>query len=53
MEEFNLQGYFRQFQLSDEIDQKKISGELKNGVLTLRLVKAEKSKPKQIPVTVG
>jgi len=53
LEEFNLQGYFRQFQLSDEIDQRKISAELKNGVLILRLVKAEKSKPKQIPVTHG
>jgi len=53
MEEFNLQGYFRQFQLSDEIDQSKISAELKNGVLMLRLAKAEKSKPKQIPVTLG
>ena len=53
IEEFNLQGYFRQFQLSDEVDQSKISAELKNGVLTVHLRKAEKSKPRQIPVTLG
>jgi len=52
-DEFNLQGYYRQFQLSDEVDQSKISAELKNGVLTVHLRKAEKSKPRQIPVTGG
>ena len=52
-EEFNLQGYYRQFQLSDEVDQNKISAESKNGVLTVTLPKAEKSKPKQIKVKLG
>lgn len=52
-EEFKLQGYYRQFQLSDEVDQNKISAESKNGVLTITLAKAEKSKPKQIKVNVG
>ena len=52
-EEFNLQGYYRQFQLSDEVDQDKISAESKNGVLTITLPKAEKSKPRQIKVKVG
>ncbi len=51
--EFNLQGYYRQFQLSDEVDQGKISAESKNGVLTIRLPKAEKSKPRQIKVRMG
>jgi HSP20 family protein len=51
--EFNLQGYYRQFQLSDEVDQDKISAESKNGVLNIRLPKAEKSKPKQIKVRLG
>ena len=51
--EFNLQGYYRQFQLSDEVDQDKISAESKSGVLTIRLPKAEKSKPKQIKVRLG
>jgi HSP20 family protein len=52
-QEFSLQNYYRQFQLSDEVDQSKISAESKNGVLTITLPKAEKSKPKQIKVKVG
>jgi HSP20 family protein len=52
-QEFSLQGYFRQFQLSDEVNQDKISAESKNGVLTITLPKAEKSKPRQIKVKVG
>jgi len=52
-EEFNLQGYYRQFRLSDEVDQNKISAETQNGVLTITLPKAEKSKPKRIKVNVG
>lgn len=51
--EFSLQGYYRQFQLTEEVDQKNISAECKNGVLTVRLPKAEKSKPMQIKVKVG
>ena len=53
VEEFNLQGYYRQFQLSDEVDQSKISAESKNGVLTITMPKAEKTKPKQIKVKLG
>jgi HSP20 family protein len=52
-QEFILQNYYRQFQLSDEVDQSKISAESKNGVLTITLPKAEKSKPKQIKVKVS
>jgi HSP20 family molecular chaperone IbpA len=51
--EFTLQGYYRQFQLTDEVDQNRISAESKNGVLTIHLPKAEKSKPKQIKVKLG
>jgi len=51
--EFNLHGYFRQFQLSSEIDQNRISAESRDGVLTVRLGKAEKSKPRQIKVKLG
>jgi len=51
--EFNLQGYYRQFQLTDDVDQNKISAESKNGVLSIHLTKAEKSKPKQIQVKLG
>lgn len=52
-EEFNLHGYYRQFQLSDLVDQNKISAEVKNGVLTITLPKAEKSRPKQIQVQMA
>ena len=52
-EEFGLQGYFRQFQLSDAVDQERITAESRNGVLTITLPKAEKSKPRQIEVKVG
>jgi HSP20 family protein len=51
--EFGLHDYHRQFQLSDRIDQQKISGELKHGVLTVRLPKSERVKPKKIEVRVG
>lgn len=51
--EFGLLDFFRQFQLSDEVDQGKITAESKNGVLTITLPKAEKAKPRQIEVKVG
>lgn len=50
--EFQLANFFRQFQLSDRVDQAKIRAEAKNGVLTLHLPKAEKAKPKKIAVQV-
>lgn len=51
--EFALANYFRQFQLSEQVDQEKIAAELKNGVLTIRLPKAESAKPKKIAVAVS
>lgn len=50
--EFQLRNFFRQFELSDQIDQEKIHAEMKNGVLTLRLPKAEKAKPKRVNINV-
>ncbi|MGC8666628.1 MAG: Hsp20/alpha crystallin family protein [Chthonomonadales bacterium] len=50
--EFELVNFFRQFQLSDAVDVSRITAELKHGVLTLNLPKAEAAKPKKIPVTV-
>lgn len=50
--EFELFNYFRQFELSDSVDVKRITAELKNGVLTLKLPKAEQAKPKRIQVHV-
>jgi HSP20 family molecular chaperone IbpA len=48
--EYQLHNFFRQFELSEAVDQTKIGAELKHGVLTLHLPKAEKTKPRQIQV---
>jgi len=51
--EFELANYFRQFQLNEQVDQEKIHAEMKFGVLTIHLPKAEKAKPKKISVNVA
>lgn len=48
--EYTLVNFFRQFELNDRVDQSKISAELKHGVLTLSLPKAEEAKPRKIEV---
>lgn len=53
LREFEPAAYYRQFELTDKIDQTKISAELKNGVLNLQLPKAESLKPKQIEVKIS
>ncbi|HEU4637937.1 MAG TPA: Hsp20/alpha crystallin family protein, partial [Candidatus Binatia bacterium] len=44
--EYGLINFFRQFELNERVDQSKISADLKNGVLTLNLPKAEEAKPR-------
>jgi HSP20 family molecular chaperone IbpA len=51
--EYELVNVFRQFELTDTVDQTRISADLKHGVLTLVLPKAEAAKPRQIPVRVS
>ena len=51
--EYELVNFFRQFELSDKVDQGRITADLKCGVLTLNLPKAEEAKPRQIEVRVG
>jgi len=51
--EFQLINYYRQFQLGEAVDQDKIRADLKSGVLTVQLPKAEKAKPKRISVNVA
>lgn len=50
--EFGLTNYFRQFELNSEVDQSRISANLKHGVLTIELPKQEQAKPKQIEVKI-
>jgi len=51
--EYELVNFFRQFELHDKVDQSRITADLKCGVLTLNLLKAEEVKPRQIEVRVG
>ena len=51
--EYELVNFFRLFELHDKVDQSRITADLKCGVLTLNLLKAEEVKPRQIEVRVG
>jgi HSP20 family molecular chaperone IbpA len=48
--EVSIPRFRRVFTLSKELDSNKIAAELVNGVLTLRIPKAEHAQPRRIPV---
>jgi HSP20 family protein len=49
--EYEPAGYERQFTLSDEVDTNRIDATVKNGVLSIRLGKAERARPRKINVS--
>ncbi|MFP5405593.1 MAG: Hsp20/alpha crystallin family protein, partial [Gammaproteobacteria bacterium] len=51
--EVGVPRYRRMFTLSKELEPNKISAELRNGVLNLRIPKAEHAQPRRIDIKVG
>ena len=51
--EFEIGKYYRQFTLSEAIDQDRIEAQLEDGVLRLNLSKAEKALPRRIAVSAA
>lgn len=53
LREFQTGTFYRQFTLSERIDQARIDAKLTDGVLRLELPKVERAKPRQIQVRTG
>lgn len=51
--EYALAHYFRQFELSAQVDESTIAADLKHGVLTLTLSKVAEAQPRTIAVAVS
>ena len=49
--EYNIGHYRRSFSLPSKIDQNRIGAEMKDGVLTITIPKAEEAKPRKISVS--
>jgi HSP20 family protein len=50
LKESETGNYFRKFKLSDSVDSEKINADYKNGLLTVKLPKKDKVKPKVIDI---
>lgn len=53
LQEYGVGDFYRTFQVGEGIDQNKIEAEVKDGVLKLRLPKAEALKPRKIKVAAS
>lgn len=53
LQEYETGKFFRQFTLSEAIDQANIQAQLHNGVLRITLPKVGPAKPRKIPITEG
>lgn len=51
--EFELAPYYRQFSIPESLDHEKASADLNNGILTMKIPKAEAAKPRKIEIRVG
>jgi len=51
-QEFELANYYRQFSIPESLDHEKAKADFNNGILTLRVPKAEAAKPKRIAIQV-
>jgi HSP20 family molecular chaperone IbpA len=52
-QETRIGNYRRQFTLPDDVDSDKITADMKDGLLTIKISKPEKAKPKRIEITSG
>ena len=50
-QEYRVGDFLRSFILSDEVDHEQITARLKHGVLTVELPRAQRAKPRRIPVS--
>lgn len=51
--EYGVGGFYRRFTLGETIDRARIEAQVRNGVLALRLPKAEQARPRRIQVTAS
>jgi HSP20 family protein len=51
--EYGIGGYYRRFTVGEAVDRERINAQLRNGVLAVRLPKAEAARPRRIDVQTG
>ncbi len=51
--EFELSNYYRQFTIPESLAHDRATADLSNGILTLKVPKAEVAKPRKIEITVA